>query len=76
MTQWDMPITFVANSQLVFISVKIDSLTVWRWTEVFWLFWILFALFLAILIGLILGMLIKLVAFLVYRNNLYQSRLV
>lgn len=49
-------------------------MTDWKWTEVFWLFWILFALFMAMMIGLILAMLIKIVIFLVYKSNLYQGK--
>lgn len=73
--QWDLPITFLANSQLAFIAIKIDRMTEWRWTEVFWLFWILFALFMAMMIGLVLAMLIKVVIFIVYKSNLYQGKL-
>ena len=68
-----MPITFLANSQLVFIVLKVDKLTDWKWTEVFWLFWILFALLMAMLVGLLLAMLIKICIFFVYRTNLYQG---
>jgi hypothetical protein len=63
----------LANSQLAFIAIKIDQMTEWKWTEVFWLFWILFALFMAMMIGLILAMLIKIVIFMVYKSNLYQG---
>lgn len=65
----------MANSQLAFIAIKIDRMTEWRWTEVFWLFWILFALFMAMMIGLVLAMLIKVVIFIVYKSNLYQGKL-
>lgn len=75
MMQWDMPITFLANSQLIFIALKVDQMTDWKWAEVFWLFWIIFALLMAMLVGLILAMFIKICIFFAYKTNLYQGKL-